>query len=187
MIEYDIVLFSWVQDNTACAFLDALLPLWRDKLFWMPLYVFGIAYLLLNYQRKGLLVLLFLGATVGLSDFSSASIVKPLIKRPRPCKYDNSAFPHRTLIACGNGYSFPSSHAANHFALAVFLSSVMQRKRTLLKGLLFFWAFSIAFAQCYVGVHFPFDVLCGAILGTAIAMIMVGWYKSLDRKLLIDL
>jgi membrane-associated phospholipid phosphatase len=178
-LEYDIALFSWVQAHTACDFLDALLPFWRDKLFWMPLYLFGVAYFLLNHKRKGFLVLLFLGATVGISDFTSASVVKPMMQRPRPCKYDATAFPHRLLVACGNGYSFPSSHAANHFAIAVFLSGILYRKRKTLKIVLFLWAFSIAFAQCYVGVHFPLDLFCGALLGSVCGFIMLQWYRSL--------
>jgi undecaprenyl-diphosphatase len=177
--EYDIALFSWLQAHTACDFLDALLPFWREKLFWIPLYLFGIMFFLLNYQRKGLLVVLFLGATVGVSDFTSASIIKPLVQRPRPCKYDIDAFPHRLLVTCGNGYSFPSSHAANHFAVAMFLSGILYRRRKTLKVVLFLWASSIAFAQCYVGVHFPLDLIFGGLLGTVIGYLMLRWYRSL--------
>jgi undecaprenyl-diphosphatase len=106
--------------------------------------------------------------TFALSDYTSASIIKPLVHRIRPC---NDATLRKTvhlLIDCGSGYSFPSAHAANHFALAFFMliSLHKQFKWVWIPSLL--WAFSVAYAQVYVGVHFPLDVLFGGILGLGI-------------------
>jgi len=78
----------------------------------------------------------------------------------------------RNLIACGTGYSFPSSHAANHFGLAVFLILVFFHKWRLILPIGLFWAFSVSFAQIYVGVHFPLDIMGGALLGSMIGYIM---------------
>jgi undecaprenyl-diphosphatase len=64
--------------------------------------------------------------------------------------------------------SFTSSHATNHFALAAFFYFTL-KKYFNKWGLLFFcWAFMICYAQVYVGVHYPFDVICGGIIGFSI-------------------
>jgi len=78
------------------------------------------------------------------------------------------------LAGCGGGYSFPSSHASNHFALASLLAPSWARgASSRWRWALFLWAASIAYGQVYVGMHYPVDVLFGALLGTAI-----GWGAS---------
>ena len=78
----------------------------------------------------------------------------------------------RTLVDCGTGFSFPSSHAANHFALALFFVVLFGKtsKGSIIVPL--FWAFSISFAQIYVGVHFPVDVMSGACIGAVIGIVL---------------
>jgi undecaprenyl-diphosphatase len=73
-------------------------------------------------------------------------------------------------IDCGTGYSFPSSHASDHFAITVFLIIVFYRRYKWILPVGLLWAATISFAQVYVGVHYPFDVTAGAIYGT-----LVGW------------
>ncbi|MBK8556199.1 MAG: phosphatase PAP2 family protein [Lewinellaceae bacterium] len=73
-------------------------------------------------------------------------------------------------VSCGGGYSFTSSHAANHFAVAVFLAAVFGGLSRWLRPGLLLWAAVISFAQVYVGVHYPGDVLAGALLGA-----IIGW------------
>ncbi len=148
--------------------LDFLCPILRNKLTWVPLY---ILFALLLYRKYGAKVIyLGIGAAlvILLSDQISSSLIKPYQHRLRPC--NNPAIEARLLLdACGGGYSFVSSHAANHFGLAVFLVFFFERKR-LAAPLLLLWAFAVAFSQVYVGVHFPMDVLAGALLGS-----IIGW------------
>jgi len=73
------------------------------------------------------------------------------------------------LTGCGAGESFPSAHAANHFALAVFLGLTCFAERPILKWCGIAWAFSIALGQVYVGRHYLSDIAAGALLGTLIA------------------
>jgi undecaprenyl-diphosphatase len=75
------------------------------------------------------------------------------------------------IVPCGSGYSFPSAHATNHFALAVFSALTMKRLVKNIWPIAITWAALVAYAQVYVGVHFPLDVFCGALLGTAVGMI----------------
>jgi undecaprenyl-diphosphatase len=74
--------------------------------------------------------------------------------------------------------SFTSSHAANHFAMATYLYSTLKEKQGKWPLVFFFWAFIISYAQVYVGVHYPIDVTCGALIG-----ILIGYLsgKSFNR------
>lgn len=106
-----------------------------------------------------------------MSDYISASLIKPIFIRLRPCNNPYIKDIVHLIVPCGSGYSFPSSHAANHFALGVFAAITFNKiaKWVWIAGLL--WAFSVAYAQVYVGVHFPGDVLAGAALGIIIALV----------------
>lgn len=145
--------------------MDAVMPLLRDKFFWIPVYVVLIAYLLGAWgRRKGLFAVAFVLWAVIFANTLSAELIKPLVGRARPCQ----AWPEvRPLVDCGGGKSFPSAHAANHFALSTALWLVwpgVRRRRYTALGL-GLWAGSVSFAQVYVGVHYPFDVLAGALMG----------------------
>jgi undecaprenyl-diphosphatase len=71
-------------------------------------------------------------------------------------------------VGCGRAFSFPSAHAANHFGISFYLMPFFASFGTLPKILLFVWAAIVAYAQVYVGVHYPVDVLTGAFLGASI-------------------
>lgn len=164
----DYMLFHFINTEMANAVLDFLCPILRNKLTWIPLYILFAVLLYPKYGSK--IVYLGIGAAVVilLSDQISSSLIKPYMHRLRPC--NNPAIEARLLLdACGGGYSFVSSHAANHFGLAVFLVFFFERKK-LAAPLLLLWAFVVAFSQVYVGVHFPMDVVAGALLGS-----IIGW------------
>ncbi|MCB0706174.1 MAG: phosphatase PAP2 family protein [Saprospiraceae bacterium] len=171
ILQFDLDLFKILNNNWHSPFLDWLLPLWRDKYFWIPAYILLTAWLLLRYRLKGLWCLLALVICVGLTDTLSHRVIKKQVQRPRPCKVLNQdAGEIRLLIKCGSGYSFTSNHAANHFGIATFLFFLFFGKAPRWRWILFLWAASISYAQVYVGVHYPLDVFAGAILG-----FLVGW------------
>jgi undecaprenyl-diphosphatase len=72
---------------------------------------------------------------------------------------------------CPVSSSFTSSHAANHFAAAMFIFTTFRKTISPKWAFLFLWAFAISYAQVYVGVHFPFDIFCGAIAGVILGYI----------------
>jgi undecaprenyl-diphosphatase len=84
---------------------------------------------------------------------------------------------------CPTAFSFTSSHATNHFALAVFfmcsLGFVMKRY----KYIWLLWAFLVAYGQVYIGVHYPTDVIFGALIGIAVGTFIVYLYKQLHLKI----
>ena len=86
-------------------------------------------------------------------------------------------------VGCGSGYSFPSAHATNHFAIAVFLIVIFYDKWKPILPIGLFWAFIISFAQVYVGVHYPVDVMCGMVLGVMIGLFTSKLYKNIQQRL----
>jgi len=172
LIQYDVFLFELINNQFQNPFFDFILTAARNKYIWGPLYVFILSFLLLNFGKKGLFAVLLVLVTVGISDFISSSIVKPAIKRDRPCNDVLQKKETRLLVKCGRGYSFTSSHATNHFALAIVIGLLFYRRKRFILISLMIWASFISYAQVYVGVHYPFDVLGGFLLGTFIGLIL---------------
>lgn len=145
---------------------DELFPLWRTPEFWTPLYLFLLLFMLLNFRKKAGWWILYFIVTVSLMDTIGNKLIKQTVQRLRPC---NDPDMIETLVLrvpnCGTGYSFISNHAANHFAMAMFAFVTIGSLVGTWRWLFFFWAFSIGWAQIYVGVHYPSDVLVGSLLG----------------------
>lgn len=170
LLEIDQQLFLLINRDFANSFFDFILPAFRNPFFWSPFYLFIVVFLILNFKKKGLIILGFLLLTFFLSDQISSHLIKPLVERLRPCNEPSFSNYVRLLVPCGSGFSFTSSHATNHFAIAFYLIILGFQFKRWLFPVLFFWAFFISIAQVYVGVHYPFDILCGAILGSTIGI-----------------
>lgn len=184
IIQYDQWLFYMLNGAWHNTFFDAIMPYWRSKYVWIPLYIFITSFLLINWHKRGLVLVLFAIATVGAADMASSKLVKPIVQRVRPCNDVGLQFEVRELVHCGGGYSFTSSHATNHFALATFLYLVLGAlRKKWIRWALLAWAASIAYGQVYVGVHYPLDVIAGAILGSLIGTVFGG--MAIDRRLTI--
>jgi membrane-associated phospholipid phosphatase len=180
LLEYDRSLFRVINEGWSNSFFDWLMPWMRNSEMWYPLYIFLIVLVAVNYKKNALWWVIFAAGTVILSDFVSSKIIKENIIRLRPCNdVSCSDWIHVLVGYRPQSSSFTSSHAANHFSLAMFL--YLTFKPHISKwGLLFFlWAFTIAFAQVYVGVHYPVDITCGALIG-----ILIGYLtgKSFNRN-----
>ncbi|MBK9689235.1 MAG: phosphatase PAP2 family protein [Saprospiraceae bacterium] len=136
-----------------------------------------------NYGKNAYWLILFCFLTFGTSDSVSSQLIKKTVKRERPCR--NSAVEHPVVrIRCGSGYSFTSSHATNHFAIAVFLSLTMGGVFRKIRIPLILWALVIGISQIYVGVHFPLDVACGSIIGIAIGWLWAKVFMNYYGKIL---
>ena len=172
ILHIDKQLFFEVNDCMKNDTFDMLMPMFRDKEFWIPLYILIIILIIRRYKLKALYVIGFAVLTLLLADQISAHIIKPLIARPRPCNDPVIGDLVNRLVDCGSGYSFVSSHATNHFALAVFFIRIFDRPsiRYYIVIPFLFWAGLISFAQVYVGVHYPLDVLMGGLLGALIGL-----------------
>ncbi|WP_116105659.1 phosphatase PAP2 family protein [Lewinella sp. IMCC34191] len=175
-------IFEFLNQDIANPIFDAVLPVYRDKLTWLPLYML-VTYLLWNRYgyRKTLYLLLCIGAVIAVADQLAASVIKPWVGRIRPCATESLAGEVRVLVGCGGKLSFPSNHATNHFAVATLLMLTFVRK-WYWRLAWFAWALSISLAQVYVGKHFPGDILAGALLGTGIAILGFLLYRRLAGR-----
>jgi membrane-associated phospholipid phosphatase len=170
LIDLDYLLFYYVHFEWSNNLGDSLFPFIRNQFFWAPIYLFLLIYSIYNYGKKGLLWCISYLVTFGIADYTSSSILKPIFERMRPCNDETFLETIRELVNCGSGYSFPSSHAANHFAMSVFIAITLTKNHKWLWAPLLLWAALVAYAQVYVGVHFPMDVLAGALIGSFIGV-----------------
>lgn len=165
LLYYDYTIWYYINVLWRNPFLDLLVPFIRNQWTWAPLYVFLLSYLLMNHKKNGALWCVFFLLTFAISDQISAHFLKEFFQRTRPCFDTHFANICKLIVPCGGGYSFPSSHAANHFSLAVFTAITLENKRKWIWTVAIFWAAIVCYAQVYVGVHFPLDVTFGALVG----------------------
>lgn len=143
----------------------------------MPFYIIGGLVVLYKYRWQGLWLLVCAALAVFVSDQTS-NLIKHVVHRLRPCAVEQV----RLLVTnCSNTYSFTSNHAANHFALAVLLVLAFRQHKWLIYVLIF-WACFISFSQVYVGLHYPADVVGGAIIGVIAGYGVFAIFKSVKQK-----
>lgn len=161
-------------------FWDGVMEFASGKLTWLPLYIVLVLLLWRRHGKQAIWWLLAVAVVVLLVDQISSSLIKPAVERLRPTH--NPEIAH--LVHVVNGYrggmyGFVSSHAGNTFGVAVLLALVFGNRWAWL-GLLL-WAAFVSYSRIYLGVHYPGDVLCGALLGVAVA---VGVYQITRRLIL---
>ena len=153
------------------------MPAITDEHNWTIPILSLIIYMLLFDKIKGRIVLTILIITLGINDYFCASILKPYFSRLRPShellEYIN------LLVPKGGKWSFPSNHASNMFALATTVGYFYPKT----KNSLYFLAIIVCFSRVYVGVHYPFDVLIGGIVGYSISWIIINAWVELKLKM----
>jgi membrane-associated phospholipid phosphatase len=166
IIQLDKSAFIAINNGLSIPFLDWLCPILRNQSTWYLLYVVFIYFIIKLYKKASWKILLGIALMILCSDQFSV-FVKNTFERLRPC-HDLIMRQNLHLLvnSCGGKYGFISSHATNHFAIAVFVSFFFKSYSRILLPVLIFWAFSISFSQVYVGVHYPLDVLVGAVIGS---------------------
>jgi undecaprenyl-diphosphatase len=150
---------------------------------WIPLYLAILVYLGFRYKRKFYFILLFIIIAITLSDQLSV-LVKNSVDRLRPCHEPAlQGLVHVVNGACGGIYGFVSSHAANTFNVAL-LSLLLIRKKWY-SVFIIIWASAVSYSRIYLGVHYPADVMFGAILGALTGWGIYGCYMIVDERWLL--
>lgn len=167
LVYWDYVAWYYINYRWHNSVLDEVIPYLRNQWFWVPLYFFLILYMPRTYKVKGWLWCLGFFLSFVIADRISAGVMKPHFHRLRPCHNEVlKGFIH-LLVPCGGQYGFPSSHAANHFAISVFSAITLSRIIKWVWPVAILWALSVSYAQVYVGVHYPLDITVGALVGIA--------------------
>jgi len=180
LIQLDHQVFLWINHGLSSEFLDMVLIPLRHKMFWIPLYIFLIVFIYQNFEKSKWFLFLSIIVCITISDITSSRLIKKNVERLRPCNQEQLDV--RSKVPCSYGYSFTSSHATNHFAISVLLFLVFGFWKY--RILFVLWAALIAFAQVYVGLHFPLDVIAGAIVGTVLGWTSFYFYDILYKHFL---
>ena len=183
-LDTDLFLFL---NGLHSAFWDKVMFFVSGRIEWIPLYLILAAWVIYKFRWRAIAVIVFVTLLIIASDQTSVHLFKELIRRLRPCKNDDiQAFVHLVNNHCGGKYGFVSSHAANTFALATFLSFVFKNK--IFSCFIFFWAAVVSYSRIYLGVHYPGDVLGGLLLGIGLGLLFYWLYfriisSSIYKKL----
>ena len=165
LINLNQTLFYFINMSLANPVTDFVMPIVTSDMLLRIMYALAIVLLLWKGDAKVRWLVLFSGLALLIADQTAAGYLKPLLNRPRPCHVLENI---NLLVGCGGGKSLPSAHAANSFAQAALFGLYFRKVRY---GL---WAVAllIAFSRVFVGVHYPGDIVAGAVLGTAIGLLL---------------
>jgi undecaprenyl-diphosphatase len=178
----DAAFFHFINGTLQNPVFDFLMPFITDlNKHTSVLIIVGIllALLFVKGGTKGKYAVVVLAFGILLSDQLNSSVAKFILARPRPCHVLQHV---HLLVSCGSGYSFPSSHAVNNFCGAVILSFFFPQAAVWL----YTFAGIVSFSRVYVGVHYPADVLGGAIIGICCGLIMIAlflWIEHLTLRI----
>jgi len=170
----DQALFELINGHWTSSILDVFMPWMRTSEHWFAFYVVLLGYVCYKWGWKAWKWIVAVAIIVALTDQISSFLFKPFIHRLRPCA-DPTMLSHVKLLigACPTSFSFTSSHAANHFSVAMFIFMTLKPFFKNYTYLFFVWAGIISYAQVYVGVHYPIDVVAGTLIG-----LMMGYIGS---------
>lgn len=178
-LELDKNLFLELNSYHA-EWLDAIMMYVTETLVWLPLYIVMAFFIFKMHGRKGILILVCIALTILLADQITSSLMKPFFARLRPTHDPELAdLVHIVNEYRGGQFGFASSHAANTFGLAIFIF-LLFRQHTRQVRWIFLWALLVAYSRIYLGVHYPGDILVGAVVGMICGVGCFYLYKKIS-------
>ncbi len=157
----DVSIFFFINHTLSNPVFDKFFVFLTDVKHWYITYIILWCIVFFKGGRIGKIAAITSLIIITFSDQFSSSLLKNWIGRIRPC---NALENVNILVGCTGSFSFPSSHAVNNFAIAAFFGEIFKKYRVLL----FSVASIVALSRPYVGVHYPSDILGGAIIGIII-------------------
>lgn len=170
------------MNNGHTLFWDGFMWVCTSTVIWIPVGIMLLYVLFKNNKPAEALTLVVLTALViAAADQFASSFCKPYFMRYRPAQDPHLMY----LVEIVNGYrggayGFISSHAANTFGVAVFISLLIRNWQ--LAVTLFSWALLNSYSRIYLGVHYPGDILFGALAGTVFAILIYYLYIYLQKN-----
>lgn len=169
-LEIDKQLFLFLNGLNN-GFFDQVMYYISEKTTWIPLYLVLLYMVFRQYRWKVFLMLVFVVILITLSDQLSV-LAKNTFMRFRPCHEPSlEGLVHIVRGRCGGRFGFVSSHAANTFALAIFMNFLLRDSYRFMVPVMLSYAVLNAYSRIYLGVHYPGDVVFGALLG-----VLIGWF-----------
>ena len=164
---------------------DTLFWYISDPRTWIPVYVLFLVVLKVRWGWRGLLwALPVVAAMLLLSDTGSVMLFKNTVHRLRPSHApDLQGLVHTVNDYLGGPYGFVSSHAANHFAIAVFMIGALQHRPKWAFAPLLLWAALVAYSRIYLGVHYPGDVIVGGLYGALVGALAFRSFVVLHQRM----
>ena len=181
LIELDKAIFL-VFNSHHTLYFDQVMWVITGKMIWIPLILSFIYVFFKQGWKEALLAVLMVALTVLLCDQISSGICKPLFERFRPT-HDPEFSQYVTTVNgyLGGMYGFISSHAANAFGVAVFTSLIFRNRLFAVSVLI--WAMLSCYSRLYLGVHYPGDIIFGALVGALSGYVCYKIYQKLHEKI----
>lgn len=173
ILSLDTSLFYFLNKTLANPIFDWFFPIITNQKNWNPIYIFLILFLIIKYKKRGAIIAIIAIISVGITDYFGSHFIKEIIGRIRPC---SSLSDIHLLVPCGGGKSFPSLHASNNFALAFVLSKYYSSNT----WIFYTTASLIAISRVFVGVHYPSDIIGGAVFGTIVAFLICSLFRKIN-------
>lgn len=176
----DTSLFLWLNGHNSPVW-DQIMWFISGKVQWVPFYLILIGVLIYKYRIKSIYIIIAIAIAVTLADQLAVKAFKEVFERLRPSNNPEIRdMVHIVNNYRGGAFGFVSNHAANTFALATFL--VLLFRNRYLSVAIIIWACIVSYSRIYLGVHYPGDILCGALLGILCSWLVYSLFNAIIRR-----
>ncbi|GAB4300530.1 MAG: phosphatase PAP2 family protein [Ignavibacteriaceae bacterium] len=172
----DLSILYFFNHTLSSGVLDKFFSTITDVTKWYIAYLILLGISFFKGGKRGKLSVLFVIMLIIVTDQFGARVLKELFERVRPC---NALEDVLTPLGCTGSYSFPSNHALNNFAAAYFYYRLFPK----LKWILFITAFLVSLSRVYLGLHYPSDIIGGAIIGAGFGYMFASLQLATEKKL----